>query len=214
MKVACVYSLIGIVVSVLAGTMFGPHRRGTKRKANGEARGSRQQLLRKLRPEMLVDARARKSLANLLALGGQSSDWVEHVREGVFADASCFYLCTKCGSTGAHVLSEDMRCGLYYRCLGCGGKGAAVRESISGSSLGGGDCDVAILHLETAYGRGEGWCHGMVSGGHDGMFMPDIGVSGSGCRGHKCASGTCNEGREGGGGGGSGQNDLEDDEDS
>ena len=83
MRVSCLYY---IVVCLLAVVMFSRSERGLKRKANGKLRGSRQQLLRELRPSWWADvcmrksdARMRKSLGNLLALDSASSDWVDEV---------------------------------------------------------------------------------------------------------------------------------------
>ena len=140
--------------------MFSRSERGLKRKANGKLRGSRQQLLRELRPSWWADvcmrksdARMRKSLGNLLALDSASSDWVDEVRRSVSGECGRHYLCTKCGNTGAHALTKDVWYGLHYQCLECGGKGMVVHGGVSamsdvGSDRGRDDCG----HVDSRFG--------------------------------------------------------------
>ena len=121
----------GIAILLVASTMFRRSGRGLKRKANGELRGSRQQMLRELKPDWYLDARTRRSLKNLLALDDESSGWSNSVWMDLSSERGRHYLCTKCGNGGAHVVSIDSGGGGFYRCVDCGGRGVVVQGGVS-----------------------------------------------------------------------------------
>ena len=122
---------IGFAIFLVVSIMFHDSGRGWKRKANGTLRGSREQMLREFQPSWYVDARTRKSLKNLLALDDGSPEWTDGVWMSASADCGCHFICARCGSTGAHVLSDDLSGKNFYRCLECGGKGVTVDGGVS-----------------------------------------------------------------------------------
>jgi len=141
MKIGC-FNLT--VLALLVITMFGCdgygvkckangnlRRSRAKGKANGKVRRSRATLLRELKPAWWVDACTRKALGNLLGLDDGSSIWVDHVRSNISAGYGRYYICSKCGNSGAHVISMDAKGGLHYRCSECGGKGIATHGGIA-----------------------------------------------------------------------------------
>ena len=73
----------------------------------------------------------RRELGRLLALNDSSPDWIDSIYLAASADTGWYYICTKCGSTGAHVLAEDDHSGFYYHCLECKGRGMSVGGGIS-----------------------------------------------------------------------------------
>ena len=171
------------IISLLVIVMFCRNKRGLKRKANGELRGSREQLLRELRPSWWADvcmkrtdARMRKSLGNLLALDSASSVWVDEVRKSVSTECGRHYLCTKCGNTGAHVLTEGVQYGLHYRCLECGGEGIVAHGGVS-----------AMLHVGSDCGRDD---HGHDDGNHSSDLSFGCHV---GCSDHSNADDGCSD---------------------
>ena len=90
-------------------------------KANGKLRRSREALLRELQPDWWVDARIRKALGKLSALEDHRfSTWAYSLQISVSASRGCYYICSKCGDSGAH-----------DRCVECGGKGIAVHGGLA-----------------------------------------------------------------------------------
>ena len=169
MKISCFCVCAGIAAFFLASVMFHRERRGLKRRADGELRKSREQMLRDLQPSWWIDARTRKSLRNLLALDDTSSCWIDEVRMDAAANCGRHFLCTRCGSTGAHVLNDGMGCNSYYRCLDCGGRGVAVHGGVSplfaSSSAG-----------EDVGGGGKGSCYNVQ--GSESEHLPTGGGAG------------------------------------
>ena len=114
------------IVLLLGAVMSEQKRRGLKRKPNGELRPSRGDLLCRLQPDWWTDFQTRKGLNKLLALGDSNSKWSYELQIQTCASRGRYYLCTRCGSEGGHVMDTDVTGGLLYRCMECGGEGIAT----------------------------------------------------------------------------------------
>ena len=78
--------------------VFSQGKRGLKRKANGELRPTRKDLLRAVQPDWWVDRRIRRALGKLPALD----------------DSSPVQICSVCETVGDRVSREDAKRNLDY----------------------------------------------------------------------------------------------------
>jgi len=110
-----------------------------KRLGNGVCRGSREHLWRKMKPEWWVQSRLRRAAERKLERIRKPLEIMEMAnayslemdRRERGARKNLFYICSSCGSNGAHVLREDDASRLYYRCVECGGRGVPFGGGIS-----------------------------------------------------------------------------------